>query len=131
MALFGGTLAARRDADGGFWLSRRCRSGSAHDARRARRRPGARPQRSPRAARGARDGRRGEAGDGREAVALATGCNPTSLVMDIRMPVLDGIAATRELTVDRASATRVLVLTTYDLDRYVYEALRRAQPGSC
>jgi DNA-binding NarL/FixJ family response regulator len=48
--------------------------------------------------------------------------------MDIRMPVLDGIAATRELTAT-ASATRVLVLTTYDLDRYVYDALQAGAAG--
>jgi DNA-binding NarL/FixJ family response regulator len=70
----------------------------------------------------------GEAGNGREAVALARARQPDVLVMDIRMPVLDGIAATRELTAT-ASATRVLVLTTYDLDRYVYEALQAGAAG--
>ena len=70
----------------------------------------------------------GEAGNGREAIALARARQPDVLVMDIRMPVLDGIAATRELTAT-ASATRVLVLTTYDLDRYVYDALQAGAAG--
>ena len=70
----------------------------------------------------------GEAGDGRAAVALAHELQPDVLVMDIRMPVLDGISATRELT-SSGSATRVLVLTTYDLDRYVYDALRAGAEG--
>jgi DNA-binding NarL/FixJ family response regulator len=70
----------------------------------------------------------GEAANGREAVALARARQPDVLVMDIRMPVLDGIAATRELTAT-ASATRVLVLTTYDLDRYVYDALQAGAAG--
>ena len=70
----------------------------------------------------------GEAGDGRAAVALAHELQPDVLVMDIRMPVLDGISATRELT-SSGSATRVLVLTTYDLDRYVYDALRAGAAG--
>ena len=70
----------------------------------------------------------GEAANGREAVALARARQPDVLVMDIRMPVLDGIAATRELTAT-TSATRVLVLTTYDLDRYVYDALQAGAAG--
>ena len=70
----------------------------------------------------------GEAANGREVVALARARQPDVLVMDIRMPVLDGIAATRELTAT-ASATRVLVLTTYDLDRYVYDALQAGAAG--
>jgi DNA-binding NarL/FixJ family response regulator len=70
----------------------------------------------------------GEAGDGRAAIALAHETRPDVLVMDIRMPVLDGIAATREL-VSSGSTTRVLVLTTYDLDRYVYDALRAGAAG--
>jgi DNA-binding NarL/FixJ family response regulator len=68
------------------------------------------------------------AGDGREAVDQALRHRPDVVLMDIRMPVLDGIAATREL-VARASASRVLVLTTYDVDRYVYEALRAGAAG--
>ena len=53
---------------------------------------------------------------------------PDVVLMDIRMPVLDGIAATRELTA-AGLPSRVLVLTTYDLDRYVYDALRRRRAG--
>ena len=66
--------------------------------------------------------------DGREAVAAARAYAPDVLVMDIRMPVLDGIAATREIVAAGLSA-RVLVLTTYDLDQYVYEALKAGAAG--
>ncbi len=64
----------------------------------------------------------GEAGDGNEAVALAAELSPEVVLMDIRMPELDGIEATRRIVVDDASP-RVLVLTTFDLDEYVYGAL--------
>jgi DNA-binding NarL/FixJ family response regulator len=70
----------------------------------------------------------GEAGDGREAVAQALACSPDVVLMDIRMPVLDGIAATRELSRVRPSSA-VLVLTTFDLDEYVYEAMRGGASG--
>lgn len=70
----------------------------------------------------------GEAADGRAAVAVARQQQPDVVVMDIRMPLLDGIAATREL-VASGSASRVLILTTYDLDRYVYDALRAGASG--
>jgi DNA-binding NarL/FixJ family response regulator len=70
----------------------------------------------------------GEAADGRQAVELVTRTSPDVVLMDIRMPVLDGIGATREL-VARRSGTRVLVLTTYDLDEYVYGALRAGAAG--
>ena len=69
----------------------------------------------------------GEAADGAEAVAFATALEPDVVMMDIRMPVLDGIAATHRLTA--ATATRVLVLTTYGIDEYVYEALRAGAAG--
>lgn len=69
-----------------------------------------------------------EAANGREALTAARECRPDVLVMDIRMPVLDGISATREL-VASGLATRVLVLTTYDLDQYVYEALKAGAAG--
>jgi DNA-binding NarL/FixJ family response regulator len=70
----------------------------------------------------------GEAANGREAVEVALGTAPDVVLMDIRMPVLDGIAATREVVRVRP-ATRVLVLTTYDLDEYVYGALRAGAAG--
>ncbi|MFC5177827.1 response regulator [Nocardioides taihuensis] len=70
----------------------------------------------------------GVAGDGREAVAVVTATEPDVVLMDIRMPELDGIAATRELTA-AGSPSRVLVLTTYDLDRYVYDALAAGAAG--
>ncbi|WP_144124362.1 response regulator [Catellatospora sichuanensis] len=65
----------------------------------------------------------GEAGDGREAVSLAASLRPDVVVMDIRMPVMDGLAATAEILSGGGDGPRVLVLTTFDLDEYVYEAL--------
>jgi DNA-binding NarL/FixJ family response regulator len=65
----------------------------------------------------------GEAGDGREAIAKAERLAPDVVLMDIRMPGVDGIEATRRITA-RENAPRVLVLTTFDLDEYVFEALR-------
>jgi DNA-binding NarL/FixJ family response regulator len=65
----------------------------------------------------------GEAVDGREAVERARELRPDVVLMDIRMPVLDGIEATRRVTA-LEPAPRVLVLTTFDLDEYVYESLR-------
>jgi DNA-binding NarL/FixJ family response regulator len=69
-----------------------------------------------------------EAEHGRAAVEAARVHRPDVVVMDIRMPVLDGIAATREV-VAAGLSTRVLILTTYDLDEYVYEALRAGAAG--
>ena len=69
-----------------------------------------------------------EAEHGRAAVEAARTRRPDVLVMDIRMPVMDGIAATREVLA-AGLATRVLILTTYDLDEYVYEALRAGAAG--
>lgn len=70
----------------------------------------------------------GEAGDGATAVHLAEQLTPDVVVMDVRMPELDGIAATRILT-GRANAPRILVLTTFDLDSYVFGALRAGASG--
>jgi len=70
----------------------------------------------------------GEAANGREAVDLARRTEPDVMLMDIRMPVLDGIGATAEISA-AGFATRVLILTTYDLDEYVYGALRAGAAG--
>ena len=66
----------------------------------------------------------GEAADGAEAVELALSSRPDVVVMDIRMPRLDGIAATRTLLERHSSPARVLVLTTFNQEGYVYDALR-------
>ncbi|WP_134740863.1 response regulator transcription factor [Nocardioides sp. 503] len=70
----------------------------------------------------------GEAADGREAVLLAERLRPDVVLMDIRMPELDGIAATAAVTAARPEV-RVLVLTTFDLDDYVYDALHAGASG--
>ncbi|MFI7240769.1 response regulator [Streptomyces qinglanensis] len=72
----------------------------------------------------------GEAATGREAVALARTARPDLVVMDIRMPDLDGIAATRQIAADEdLGGVKVLVLTTYDTDQHVVEALRAGASG--
>jgi DNA-binding NarL/FixJ family response regulator len=71
----------------------------------------------------------GEAGDGDEAIARVRELRPDVALMDIRMPGLDGIEATRRICADPVSSTRVLVLTTYDLDEYLYEAMRAGASG--
>lgn len=70
----------------------------------------------------------GEARDGREAVRLTRELCPGLVLMDVRMPVLDGLAATREI-VASGSSSRVLMLTTYDEDVYLYEAIRAGASG--
>lgn len=71
----------------------------------------------------------GEATDGVEAVAIARRLRPDVTLMDVRMPRLDGIAATRRLLADDPAPTRVVVLTTFDVDSYVYDALRAGASG--
>ncbi len=74
----------------------------------------------------------GEASDGLEAIAESHRTRSEVVLMDVRMPHLDGIGATRRITADRTlAATRVLVLTTFELDENVFEALREAPAGSC
>jgi DNA-binding NarL/FixJ family response regulator len=72
----------------------------------------------------------GEAANGVEAVALAHRHRPDVILMDVRMPTMDGLEATRRITADPDTANvRVLILTTFDLDEYVYEALRAGASG--
>lgn len=72
----------------------------------------------------------GEAADGRQAVEMAARLSPDVVVMDIRMPLMDGIEATRRITAaGTAGAPRVLILTTFDFDEYVFEALRAGASG--
>ena len=74
----------------------------------------------------------GEAVDGAEAVELARQQRPEVVLMDIRMPTMDGLEATRQITADPLLAeVRILMLTTFDLDEYVYQALRPGRAGSC
>jgi DNA-binding NarL/FixJ family response regulator len=70
----------------------------------------------------------GEAGDGREAVELVRSQQPDVVLMDVRMPGMDGIEATRRIA-QAGLPSRVLMLTTFDLDEYVYEALRAGASG--
>src|SRR5688572_5765337 len=71
----------------------------------------------------------GEAGDGAAAVAAAARLRPHVVVMDIRMPGMDGLEATRRLLRAGADDLHVLMLTTFDLDEYVFEALRSGASG--
>jgi DNA-binding NarL/FixJ family response regulator len=72
----------------------------------------------------------GEAANGREAVTVVASTRPDVVLMDIRMPELDGLEATQRITADtRLAATRVVILTTFDLDEYVFEAIRIGASG--
>ena len=71
----------------------------------------------------------GEAENGAEAIEAARTLTPDVVLMDIRMPVLDGIEATRRLLNDDVGGPRVLILTTFDADRYVYEAMKAGASG--
>jgi len=72
----------------------------------------------------------GEAADGDEAIRMSAETDPDVILMDIRMPRVDGLAATREILKDSSrSCPRILVLTTFDIDDYVYEALRAGASG--
>jgi DNA-binding NarL/FixJ family response regulator len=70
----------------------------------------------------------GEAGDGEAAVESAASCDPDVVLMDIRMPVIDGVEATRRI-VSADPAVRVLILTTFDLDEYAFGALQAGASG--
>jgi DNA-binding NarL/FixJ family response regulator len=70
----------------------------------------------------------GEAEDGREAIELSREADPDVILMDVRMPNVDGVEATRRLVAGGSSA-RILILTTFDLDEYVYEAIRAGASG--
>ncbi|MFC3999446.1 response regulator [Nocardiopsis sediminis] len=72
----------------------------------------------------------GEAADGREAVRLTAAERPDVVLMDIRMPVLDGLAATERILADPGlGGVRVVILTTFDLDEYIFDALRMGASG--
>ncbi len=71
----------------------------------------------------------GEAGNGNEAIEQAAELNPDLVLMDIRMPEMDGLAATHQIVSAEGDGPRVLILTTFELDEYVYEAMRVGASG--
>ena len=71
----------------------------------------------------------GTAADGEEAVRVCSERRPDVVLMDVRMPTLDGIEATRQLGADDGAAPKVIMLTTFDLDEYVYDALGAGASG--
>jgi DNA-binding NarL/FixJ family response regulator len=71
----------------------------------------------------------GEARNGQEAVTLAYELRPDVVLLDVQMPVMDGIEACRRIRRDRSLATKVIILTTFDLDEYVFQALRNGASG--
>src|SRR5437667_7279288 len=71
----------------------------------------------------------GEAADGLEAVAAAQRLKPDVVLMDVRMPEMDGIEATRRLLADSGTSAKVVMLTTFDMDEYVYDALSAGASG--
>ena len=71
----------------------------------------------------------GEATDGEEAVTRVGELRPDVVLMDVRMPGIDGVVATRRITEDAQNTTRVIMLTTFDMDEYVYEALQAGASG--
>jgi DNA-binding NarL/FixJ family response regulator len=71
----------------------------------------------------------GEAGNGADAVAAARGLDPDVVLMDIRMPGMDGLEATRQIAAQPGGCPKIVILTTFDLDDYVYEALRAGASG--
>jgi DNA-binding NarL/FixJ family response regulator len=71
----------------------------------------------------------GEAADGEQALSLAQDLTPDVVLMDVRMPGVDGIEATRRLLADPACTARVVILTTFDIDEYVYDALQAGASG--
>ena len=71
----------------------------------------------------------GEAADGEQAIAVAAATNPDVILMDVRMPHMDGLEATRQILRHADQGPQVLILTTFDLDEYVYEALRAGASG--